>query len=231
MIDLAGFELILWDIDGTLLDTRGAGARAMRRAAQHVFDGRVSFDGVSFAGRLDPLIYADAARNGGLSEDEAADALPGFRDAYLAELEPELDKQRDQAAPLPGVPETLARLDAEPRVTQGLLTGNFAVSGAAKLRAYGIDDARFDVRAYSDVCQSIQSRPDLCGWALRDFARHAGRDVDPELVLVIGDTPHDIGCAHAHGAKCLAVATGRSSAQELENAGADWVAEDLPSLG
>lgn len=129
---------------------------------------------------------------------------------------------------LPGVTALLDDLAGRPEVTLGILTGNFEETGSMKLRACGIEPSRFAVHVWGDDSpHRPPSRDHLPGVGLERYRARFGREIDPRLVTVIGDTPHDVACARAHGCRALGVATGRHSTQELWDAGADLAVPDL----
>jgi phosphoglycolate phosphatase len=218
--------LLLWDIDGTLLLTDGAGMRGMARAARKLYGDAFRWDGVSASGRLDPLILEDAlARNGLAASDEGHRV---FHDAYLAELAVELELVRERARAMPGIQEVIAHLRqrsaTERDVVQGLVTGNYTRAAPLKLRACGFDPAWFEIGAFGD---EGRTRPDLVALAVRRCQERLAWSPDPQRIIIIGDTPLDIACAHAHGCVAFAVATGHHGMDELRSAGADVVVRDL----
>ena len=222
--------LLLFDIDGTMLTTGGAGMHAMHRVAEAMFGSSFSFEGVDPGGGLDPLIFTEAARRSGVSG--APEILSRFRDRYLAELKLQLELARDRVRIMPGIREVIAHLhrtaaDGADHVL-GMLTGNFSAAVPLKLAAIGIDPGRFSVTAFGD---EADTRADLVGLALRRFERKVGCKPWPGRVIVIGDTPRDVGCAHAHDCVAFTVATGKFDREALSEAGADYVVEDLSDPG
>lgn len=212
-------KLWLFDIDGTLVDTGGAGMRALQDAAVECFGG--SGPELDLAGSTDlgvlAGILAHFDRTHGPSEEAA------FFACYLRHLEINLGRGGYPGRVLPGAAELLEHLARLPGITVGLLTGNIAGGAAAKMRHFGLD-RHFAFGAYG--CDHAD-RNLLGPLARTRAADHAGRDFSPEETLVIGDTPKDVACAHAMGSRCLAVATGRFSAAELRACGADVVVERL----
>jgi phosphoglycolate phosphatase len=212
-------KLWLFDIDGTLVDTGGAGMRALQDASVECFGG--SGPDLDLAGSTDLGVLAgimahfDRPRG---PEEEAA-----FFACYLRHLESNLGHGGFPGKVLPGAAELLESLARFPAITVGLLTGNIAGGAAAKMRHFGLD-RHFAFGAYG--CDHAD-RNLLGPVALMRAAGHAGRDFSPEETLVIGDTPKDVACAHAMGSRCLAVATGRFSAGQLRACGADVVVERL----
>jgi phosphoglycolate phosphatase-like HAD superfamily hydrolase len=216
-------KLLLFDLDGTLLLTGGAGVGSMHVVGARMFGDHFTLDGVTVAGGLDPLIYADAATLAGVDDAHLHHDI--FRDSYVAELEQALNSDRFEVHVLPGVMELLNELRQSPQVTLGLLTGNYAVSAPVKLRAVGIDPDWFTITAFGD---EAPDRPAMVKLAMERFARKNGaNDTSPSDVIVIGDTPRDVDCAKANGCRVLAVATGRYGMDELREAGADVVVPDL----
>jgi phosphoglycolate phosphatase-like HAD superfamily hydrolase len=218
--------LLLWDIDGTLLLTDGAGMRGMARASHKIYGESFRWDGVKASGRLDPVIFEDALSRNGLTMSE--DAHRRFHDAYLAELEVELERVGAGARTMPGIREILATLversASRKDVVQGLLTGNYTRAAPLKLRACGLDPEWFVVNAFGD---EGKTRPDLVALAMKRCADRFGWSPDPRSVIVIGDTPFDVECARAHGCVAFAVATGLHGVEELRASGADVVVGDL----
>jgi phosphoglycolate phosphatase-like HAD superfamily hydrolase len=214
--------LLLFDLDGTLLWTSGAGMRAMMRAGKQIVGADFSFEGIEIAGGLDPLLFAEAARQCGI-EDPAALEGP-FRRAYLQILSEELRAGAAGVWAFPGVLDLLDALTGRDDVTPGMLTGNYREGARLKLQAAGIDNGIFSL----SVCGGDAiDRPAMVALARRIHAERAGIAPEAIGVVVIGDTPRDIDCAHANRAPCLAVATGNYSEKELLAAGADAVAPDL----
>ncbi|MEP4078537.1 HAD family hydrolase [Haloferula sp.] len=214
-----GINLWLFDIDGTLVDTGGAGLRALKEAAVERFG--AEGPELDLAGSTDSGIVANMLEHFGYSESlEEYEKFFGF---YLERLEWNLANGGFDGQVLPGVTDLLDELADDFEVTVGLLTGNIAGGAAAKMQHYGLDH-HFDFGAYG--CDHAD-RNLLGPVALERASEYAGRNFSPEETLVIGDTPKDIKCAHAMGARCLAVATGRFSAEELRQAGADRVIERL----
>lgn len=218
--------LLLFDIDATLLKTGNAGLRAMAAAASHLFGDDFSWDGVIASGHLDPLIFAEAARLNGLDDDP--DHHRAFHDHYLERLPVELERSREHVTILPGVMALLEalRVRAAQRadIVLGLLTGNYSRAAPIKLRAVGLDPDWFELTAFGD---EGPTRPDLVLVAMRKYAERFGQPIEPHRVIVIGDTPRDVHCAKTHNCVCVAVATGRYSADELRDAGADIVLNTL----
>lgn len=215
--------LILFDIDATLLSTSGAGMRAMEAAGRELFGERCRSDGISFAGRLDPLIMRDMLVNAGVAPSRENLAL--FRAGYERHMGEWFRNARSGQA-MPGVHPLLEGLDAIDGLTLGLLTGNFEPTGLLKLRAVGIGTERFTINAWGDDSpHDPPERTHLPPVAVGRYRQKKGRD--PQKVIIIGDTPHDVGCAKAHGHRAIGVATGKFSVDDLAKSGADHVFADL----
>lgn len=214
--------LVLFDIDGTLLLSQGQGARAMQEAARKVVGPTFTFEGVEFAGRLDPLIFRDGLRKNGCDD---FDTLHGaFRAAYEESLRRRLSEP-GIAAPLPGVTALLARLREPGGPTLGLVTGNYPETGRIKLEAAGLHPAWFEIPVWG---VDGPTRRDLPRVALDRYAERLGHRVDPARVVVIGDTPYDVDCAHHNGCRALAVATGPAHGKaDLASHHPDLLLDDL----
>lgn len=215
--------LVLFDVDGTLLLTGGAGLRAFERAAVELFGDSGWFVGIETAGGLDPSIFVEAASRRGLDEVETRQA--SFREAYLRILPDELAAGGEAVRALPGVLAALRRLRDDRVATLGLLTGNYAPAIPIKLGAVGIDPDWFDVTVSGD---DASTRPGLVPVAVERHARR-GATIERERILIVGDTPRDVHCARENGCRALAVATGKYPAEALRAAGADVVVADLSS--
>lgn len=212
-------KLWLFDIDGTLVDTGGAGMHALQEAAVECFGGEgppLDLAGSTDLGVLAGVLAYFARPHG--KEEEAL-----FFSAYLRRLEWHLAHGGHPGRVLPGAAELLEKLAGYPEIVVGLLTGNVADGAAAKMRHYGLD-SHFAFGAYG--CDHAD-RNLLGPVALERAAIHSGRDFSPEETLVIGDTPKDVACARAMGARCLAVATGKFSAEQLRACGAEMVVQGL----
>jgi phosphoglycolate phosphatase len=215
-------QLVLFDIDGTLVLTGGAGKRGMTRAFESLFGIPDAFAAVPLAGRTDTSILADALEEHGIpvsSRDVAA-----FRSRYLECLREEVAQTTAGKQVLPGILPLLDALDASSGSFLGLLTGNYAEAAEVKL-------AHFDLWRYfrcGAFGEDAHDRNHLVPIAL-DRARACGLPaaIAADRVVVIGDTPRDVTCAHAHGARIVAVATGEYSAGALRDAGADVVFHDF----
>ena len=219
--------LILFDVDGTLIDSHRSGRDAMTAAGRTVFGPRFSFDAVAFAGKLDPVIVAEAAA---ASEHDVTDEqLIAFFNAYLDELKARL-AYPPRPVVLPGVHDAVDALHQhclDNATELGLLTGNYARAARLKLDAARFDHTRFTVNAFGD---DAHHRADLVALARQRFEHHTGRAVAPDRTLVVGDTPLDVDAAHAHGCVAVGVATGSYDAPALAAAGADHVLDDLTAF-
>jgi phosphoglycolate phosphatase len=221
-------RLILWDIDGTLLS---AGA-----AARDVFDQAVTAavgrdpggHGVSMSGKTDPQIALEILASMALSESDARRHLPAVLQDLERRLEHAVHLIRANGLVHPGVKEVLARLDADPEALQSVLTGNLAANARLKLGAFGLDRwLHLDVAATGS---DDHERTNLVPVALDKVEARYGRRLDPADVWVVGDTPLDLACARAGGARCLLVATGRARFDELSGLGADAALPDLTDV-
>ena len=213
--------LVLFDVDGTLLETRHAGTRSMHDAACELFGDTFTFDGVEIAGRIDPLIWSDVARVNGVDDPESHHER--FRAVYARHLARRL-AQKNRVRLMPGVTALLKRLSEADGVVLGLLTGNYPETGRMKIQAAGVDPDIFVVAAWGS---DGGTRRDLPRVAMDRHRAIKGRSVAPGEVLIVGDTPHDVDCARACGCRSLAVATGTCPRRELDGCGADLVVEDL----
>jgi phosphoglycolate phosphatase-like HAD superfamily hydrolase len=202
--------LVLFDIDGTLLQTLGAGIRGMNAAFARLHGRADALDDIAIAGRTDLSIVGDAFAKLGLPAGPT-DVL-ALRDAYFDHLGAELARPVEGFfGVLPGVPALLDDLDRRDDVAVGLLTGNFVGGAEIKLGHFDLW-RRFSFGAFGD---DHLDRRDLVPVAV---ARAKEQGITAGTVIVIGDTPLDIACAHAHGAMALAVATGPYPAADLARA-------------
>jgi len=220
-------RLVLLDIDCTLLTCGTQVIPFFALALREVFGVTGAVDGYDFAGRTDPGIAIDLMTAAGVPRDEVVAGLPRLRDRYLAELDARLDAA--QMRLLPGVRPLLERLAARDDVVLGLLTGNWEPAAHIKLGRLGVDGF-FPFGAYG--CDSVD-RNELPPVALARAEKWSGRSFQPREALNVGDSRHDVCCARAHGIPSLAVATGRTPAAALREAGADWVVPeaDLAAVG
>jgi len=213
--------LVLFDIDGTLVQTLGAGMRALTRAFDAVHGRPDALQGVAVAGRTDRSILTDAFARIGLEPTDIR--VRTVSEAYFERLPEELVRGAGQGfGVLPGVLSLLDWMEGRPDVVVGLLTGNLETGAAIKLQHFALWN-RFAFGAFGDV---HPDRRDLVPVALARAAR-AGVTVPMSRVVVIGDTPLDVDCAHAHGAVAVAVGTGNYTLTDLKQAGADLVLGSL----
>ena len=207
---------LLFDIDGTLIRTGAAGKAAMEAALRTAFGLTTIRDEVPYSGRTDPAIGRDLLRVHDLEPTDANYAK--LSEAYLQHLSPSLHANGGNV--LPGVTDLLKQLHGKRRM--GLLTGNVREGARQKLAYFGLWDY-FRFGGFGDV---HHDRDDVARAALASLNEHA-TDFKREDVWVIGDTPLDVKCARAIGAKAVAVATGWHSLDELAATDADLVLADL----
>ncbi len=216
-----GFRLVLFDVDGTLIDCGGQPKPLFAEALVEVFGSAGDIARYRFTGRTDPRIVFDLMTGAGIDPVRVIEELPRLRDRYLARLAARLDPARVRV--LPSVEELLADLASREDLSLGLLTGNWEEGAKIKLGSVGLDRF-FRFGAFGD--DQIDRR-DLPPVALLRAGEATGRSFLPEETLIVGDSPLDIECARAHHIPCWAVATGWTPAEELARAGADRVLRDL----
>jgi phosphoglycolate phosphatase len=215
-------RLLLWDIDGTLINTGAAGQHALVRATIERFGGNGDLDGVEIAGRTDTAIAHQILEKHGVPiTGHAADS---FLDLYLRLLEKELPRREGRV--LPGVRELVESASRQEHISLGLLTGNLRRGAHLKLEHYQLWEF-FPFGAFSD---DHHDRNELGPCAVRRAVEHAACAFSPEQVDVIGDTGHDIACGKAFGARTIAVATGSWSRERLAEHRPDFLFDDLGNV-
>jgi phosphoglycolate phosphatase len=213
-------RVVLFDIDGTLVHSGRAGLRGMNAAFLRLYGVAGALDQVALAGRTDRAIVGEVLR--GFGHQVSDQAVYALRDAYVEHLALELSRPVPGAEVLPGVHGLLDALDARDDVAVGLLTGNFERGAAIKLGYFQLW-SRFTFGAFGD---EHTDRRNLVPVAHAHAAR-AGAAVPMDRVVIIGDTPLDVDCARAHGARSVGVATGPFSRADLADAKADLVVDTL----
>jgi phosphoglycolate phosphatase len=213
-------KLLLWDIDQTLVNVDRAGERALiqmiKENYRHDFKQELPID---LRGRTDTSIMRDLMAHIRLENTPAA--AEKFRSDYLALLPVTLPK--GNARVLPGIRAALDAVAAHPDLHQGLLTGNIREGARLKLEHVGIWQY-FEFGAFAD---DSADRNKLGPFALRRAKEKLGVDFPPDHVFIIGDTPHDIACGQAIGAKTIGVGTGTFLPEDLAACGATHVLRDL----
>ncbi len=219
-------RLVLFDIDGTLLDADGAGRAALRVSMREVYGETGSIEDLDFHGKTDPRIVRELLRMVGRSDAMIDRGFERLWTLYCEGLERELDRRRRRLQTYPGVRELLARLQRDPRFVPGLVTGNVEGGAWRKLRACHLAEP-FRFGAFGS---DSEERDDLPPLAMRRAETQTGHRFEPRDVVVIGDTPADVKCARSSGARALAVATGGFSEAQLSSLGPDYVFAELSNV-
>jgi phosphoglycolate phosphatase-like HAD superfamily hydrolase len=213
-------KAILFDIDGTLLHTGGAGAVAWQRAFLELYEVEANITEHTHAGMTDPeiaeIVFREVLRRDG-SDVERAEAIG----CYLGHLANAV-AESDGYYVIPGIEELLSRL-AEEGILLGVVTGNIEPAAQIKL-ARGDLDKYFGFGGYGS---DSRSRTALTEKALERGAGASGEPLDLEQTIAVGDTPRDVKAGHGAGIKVVGVATGSYSVEELKDAGADWAIENV----
>lgn len=212
-------RVFLFDIDGTLLSSGGAGKAAMEAALAAEFGVAELRGRVSYSGRTDRAIVRDLFRLHGI--EESPQHWQRFIDAYLRGLPAHLTNYQGRV--LPGIADLLQHLRSQNDVALGLLTGNVREGARLKLGHYQLAH-HFSFGGYGD---HHWERDDVAREALAEVQRHLNGQVSLDRVWVIGDTPLDVRCARSIGVRVAAVATGWHSIAELEAERPDLVLTDL----
>jgi phosphoglycolate phosphatase len=201
-------KLILWDIDGTLIKSHGAGVRAMEKALTRRFGVTVDLGSIDWAGRTDSWITGEVFRHVGLPD--TPQNSHDYLEAYLEQLPLELASGQPGVV-LPGIMELLETLHHRSDIAQGLLTGNLRRGAELKLTHHKVWHY-FEFGAFAD---DSPRRNDLGPHAVRRAGERHTVGFLPENTFIIGDTPHDIECGKVIGARTIAVATGTFSYEQL----------------
>jgi phosphoglycolate phosphatase-like HAD superfamily hydrolase len=222
--------LILFDIDGTLVDTAGAG----RRALVEVFRTLYGVDGdmeasrrVRFEGKTDPVIVVELARAFGVDEREVTGRIEEFERVYLKILRSILARPEPERRILPGVVPLLDAIEALPHASLGLLTGNIEAGGRAKLDAFDLNRYFPDGGFASDH----HDRGVIARLAREKMERRAGVSFAASRTTVVGDTEYDVACARANAFRAVAVTSGWVPRERLVAAAPDALFDDLLDTG
>jgi len=212
-------KLLLWDIDGTILHTGKAGETALGRAMEKLYGINRGLQGLEIAGRTDKWIVEQLLGRDG--KPNGLEEVGQFLDVYVELLADELPRRNGGLHP--GILGILEEAHKRPELVQALLTGNIEKGARLKLTRYGVNHF-FDFGAFAD---DSSIRNELGPHAKRRAKEKHGEEFPAERIFVIGDTPHDVACARAIGAKAIAVATGSFTKRQLKDCGADAVFTDL----
>lgn len=220
-------KLLLFDIDGTLLWTDGAGRRAIHRALVEELGAAGPIEGFRFDGKTDPQIVQELLALAGHPDACDAARVDAVCRRYVELLRAELAKPTQVTRLMAGVGDLLAALEpheATGRALVGLLTGNLEAGAALKLASAGIEPRRFAVGAYGSDSPRRADLPEIAARRAAALTGHAFRGAD---LVIVGDTPEDVACGHPIGACAVAVATGFFDVRALRAAGATHVFESL----
>jgi phosphoglycolate phosphatase-like HAD superfamily hydrolase len=213
-------KLILFDIDGTLIDTGGAGTTSLNKAFYKLFGVKGAFKDISMAGKTDIQIIKEGLKSHGFTYGDGN--IGAMINAYLEFLKDEIDNPRRKLKP--GIMGILNLL-REMGMTLGLLTGNLEEGAKIKLSPFGLYEYFLEGAFGSDH----EDRDMLLPIVIQKFLR-IGLEFSPEECIVVGDTPRDVKCAKVHGACCIAVATGSYTKEHLLNTEADIVLDSLAEI-
>ena len=219
-------KLVLFDVDGTLLSASGAGRRALDRAMQDVYGTSGPIDSYDFRGGTDPQIIRDLLGRAGLDEAAIRAGEETVYQRYEAHLEIEIGDGRAVTI-YPGVRGLVETLAARPDVVVGLLTGNIEAGARIKLRPTGLWPF-FRLGAYGSDDADRTRLPRVAAGRAEQLVGRVFRGPD---TVIIGDTPRDIGCARAFGARAIAVATGWHSLEDLAAHRPDHAFADFSEQG
>ena len=215
-------KLILWDIDHTLIETGGVGSEVFKDAFEQV-TGRKIDQLADVTGRTEPIIFRETLHLYGIGDP--GDYFPRFVEAQAAGYRARADEMRRRGRALPGAREALAAFAELPHITQTVLTGNPEPSAIAKLETFDLAHyLELDIGAYGT---DDPVRPNLVAIAQARAAQRHGHTYTRETTYVIGDTTSDVEAALKGGAQIIAVASGKTTPDELRKAGASTVIEDL----
>lgn len=219
-------RVLLFDIDGTLMDSANEGRVCFQRALEDVCGATGPIETYDMAGKTDWQIAIDLLGAAGVEPRIIEASLPDVFAAYARHVE--ISSPVFKMRALPGVPALLAQLSDDPRFMLGLVTGNVREAVPHKLRAVGIEPRMFTFGAFGSEHIDRNQLPAL---ALHRLGQQQGSPVPTESTLVIGDTPRDIACARHTGLKVLCIATGTFSRDELEPHNPDFLLDDLSDTG
>ena len=205
-------RLVLFDIDGTLLNSAGMGRASMQRALGEVF-GSPGNPSYRYDGKTDKQIVRDVMRLEGHSDEHIDSRMDDLIELYLDGLRSGASSGQFDVRPLAGVVEVLDALEARKEVVLGLLTGNVEAGARVKLTAAGIDPDRFRINAFGS---DHEHRPQLPAIAQRRASETLGLEIVGERLVVIGDTPADIECGRSLGARSIGVASGHYTVEQLQ---------------
>ncbi len=213
---------VLWDIDGTLITTGGAGAVAWQRAFRELYGVAADIPEHTRSGMTDPeiteIIFRDVIGREGTEEERAAVVA-----RYLEHM-PETVAESKGYEVKPGIAEILPRLAGE-GVAQGIVTGNVEPAARIKL-ARGALDRYFDFGGYGS---DARDRVEVTERAIERGGEAAGAPLELAATIAVGDTPRDVRAGHGAGIRVVGVATGSYSVADQEAAGADWAIADVTS--
>ena len=215
-------RLLLFDIDGTLISSAGAGVESLKLVLAKRFGIKDDLHDIEIAGMTDSGIVISILKKHKIPETH--ENVSAFLDSYVHFLSQELPRR--QGTLLPGVLELLERLKTRPNLVLALLTGNVSRGAQLKLEHYGVWHF-FEFGAFAD---DHHDRNELGGFARTRAKEKHGREFSPEETDVIGDTPRDIACGKAFGARTIAIATGTWSRADLAKHQPNFLFDDLSNV-
>jgi len=216
-------RLVLFDIDGTLVHTGGAGTAAFAKTFATEFELHHGAEKMKFAGRTDVSLVREFFKIHGL--DESPEHFRRFFARYVFWLDQILARNGGETCR--GVRAFIRDLQSLPNPPAlGLLTGNIRLGAEIKLRHFGL----WEIFQFGGFADDHEDRNHIAVAALERGRRVLGKNLQPQEIVVIGDTPFDVRCGKFIGAKTLAVATGGSKLEELKPCAADWTVADLTQI-
>jgi phosphoglycolate phosphatase-like HAD superfamily hydrolase len=219
---------VLWDVDGTLVHGGEVASSAFGLAVERVLGRPAGEHRVRMSGKTDPEIALEILASAQVPERDAHENLPRVLEHLELELASAVHELRANGHVKPGVAGLLGRLHDTTNVTSSVLTGNIEPNGRLKVAAFGLDQwLDLDVGAYGS---DDHDRNKLVPIALQKLRSRRGITVDPRHVWIVGDTPRDLECARAGGARCLLVGTGRFPLTELVALSPDAAVPDLSDV-
>lgn len=217
-------KLVLFDIDGTIMNTDGGGTQSCKRALKEVFGLEVVLDGYVTSGKTDTQIVLELMGQAGVAREETLVHFDAICERYLAHLVEEVKGWAPEVCP--GIPPLLDRLSGMSDVVLGLLTGNIRRGAEVKLNLVGLW-SYFRMGAFGDRVPERRLLPDIAQRAAVDLT---GRVFDGKDIVIIGDTPNDVLCGRHLNVKAIAVATGAFGEETLKDYKPDYLFKDLGDM-